>query len=62
MTSSATTEVPRPFRITSTHLCSGGCFDHEFSTWSNALSATFVRGRLIPLLSDITAAEVEDAP
>lgn len=40
----------------------GGCFDIEFSRWSNALIGDFRAGRLIPLLSDVTAAEVAEAP
>jgi hypothetical protein len=33
----------------------GGCFDREFETWSNALVRDFRIGRLIPVLSDVTA-------
>jgi hypothetical protein len=40
----------------------GGCFDKEFELWSNAIMRDFRRGRLLPLLSDVTAAEVADAP
>ena len=40
----------------------GGCFDMEFSTWSNGLIRDFRAGRLVPVLSDVTAAEVADAP
>jgi hypothetical protein len=40
----------------------GGCFDIEFSEWSNALVRDFRGGRLVPVLSDVTAAEVVDAP
>ena len=40
----------------------GGCFDQEFAQWSNALVRDFRAGRLIPVLSDVTAAEVQDAP
>jgi hypothetical protein len=40
----------------------GGCFDKEFELWSNALVRDFRRGRLLPVLSDVTAAEVADAP
>ncbi len=40
----------------------GGCFDIEFARWSNALIGDFRAGRLIPLLSDVTAAEVAEAP
>ncbi|HYU32261.1 MAG TPA: PIN domain protein [Thermoanaerobaculia bacterium] len=32
----------------------GGCFDHEFAPWSNAL--------LVPVLSQLVAAEIRPAP
>jgi hypothetical protein len=57
------TPQPRaPFRIYIDTSVLGGCFDHEFSTWSNALVRDFRAGRLVPVLSDVTAAEVHDAP
>ena len=40
----------------------GGCFDPEFAPWSLALMRDFRAGRLIPVLSDVTAAEVVEAP
>ncbi len=40
----------------------GGCFDPEFAWWSNSLVADFRRGRFVPVLSDVTAAEVVLAP
>jgi len=40
----------------------GGCFDHEFAQWSNRLMEEFRRERLLPVLSDVTAAEVLAAP
>ena len=40
----------------------GGCFDAEFAEWSNGLVRDFRTGRLVPVLSDVTAAEVVDAP
>ena len=40
----------------------GGCFDVEFAEWSNGLVRDFRAGRLVPVLSDVTAAEVADAP
>jgi predicted nucleic acid-binding protein len=40
----------------------GGCFDPEFSRWSLALVRDFRAGRLVPVLSDVTAAEVAEAP
>jgi hypothetical protein len=54
--------VRAPFRIYIDTSVLGGCFDREFSTWSNALVRDFRAGRLIPVLSDVTAAEVQDAP
>ena len=40
----------------------GGCFDPEFSTWSNALMRDFRAARLAPVLSEVTATEVSEAP
>jgi len=40
----------------------GGCFDPEFIEWSNNLIEDFREGRFQPVLSDVTAAEVEGAP
>jgi hypothetical protein len=40
----------------------GGCFDAEFSEWSNSLLRDFAAGTFTPLLSDVVAAEIEDAP
>ncbi len=40
----------------------GGCFDAEFKTWSNGLFQDFRIGLLLPVVSSIVAAEVEDAP
>lgn len=40
----------------------GGCFDEEFAEWSNGLVADFRTGIFQPLLSDVVAAEVADAP
>ncbi len=40
----------------------GGCFDAEFATWSDALMRDFRAKRLVPVLSDVTAAEVAAAP
>lgn len=40
----------------------GGCFDQEFSIWSLGLIHDFRAGRLLPVLSDVTAAEAADAP
>lgn len=51
-----------PLRIYIDTSVLGGCFDAEFALWSNALARDFRAGRLIPVLSDVTAAEVADAP
>ena len=40
----------------------GGCFDTEFAVWSNGLVRDFRAERLVPALSDVTAAEAQDAP
>ena len=40
----------------------GGCFEPEFALWSNGLVRDFRAGRLCPVLSDVTAAEVKDGP
>ena len=40
----------------------GGCFDVEFSIWSNGLMRDFAAGIFMPILSDVVAAEVQDAP
>lgn len=40
----------------------GGCFDKEFKLWSDGLVQDFKSGLFIPVLSDIVAAEVVDAP
>ena len=40
----------------------GGCFDPEFALWSNGLMRDFRAGRFVPVLSDVTAAEVGSAP
>lgn len=40
----------------------GGCFDPEFAPWSKGLIEDFRRGQFKPVLSDVTAAEVEQAP
>lgn len=40
----------------------GGCFDPEFSPWSNGLMEDFKRGALAPVLSEVVALEVLPAP
>ncbi|MBI4476560.1 MAG: hypothetical protein HY654_05260 [Acidobacteria bacterium] len=52
----------QPFRIYIDTSVLGGCLDTEFTTWSNGLIRDFRAGRLIPVLSDVTAAEATDAP
>lgn len=50
-----------PFRIYVDTSVLGGCFDVEFAEWSNGLMRDFRAGRLLPVLSDVTAAEVVEA-
>ena len=40
----------------------GECFDAEVVTWSDALMRDFRAKRLVPVLSDVTAAEFAAAP
>lgn len=40
----------------------GGCFDPEFTEWSNGLIQDLRDGLFKPLLSQVTSAEVENAP
>ena len=40
----------------------GGCFDAEFSQWSKGLLKDFKKGLFIPAISEITQAEILDAP
>ncbi len=40
----------------------GGCFDAEFSRWSNSLLKDFAAGTFMPIVSDVVAAEIQDAP
>jgi predicted nucleic acid-binding protein len=40
----------------------GGCFDHEFAPWSNALWEDFLEGSFVPVLSQLVAAEIRPAP
>jgi hypothetical protein len=40
----------------------GGCFDPEFAKWSNSLMRDFAAATFLPILSDILAAEIQDAP
>jgi hypothetical protein len=40
----------------------GGCFDPEFSLWSNRLIQDFQQRRYIPVVSSIVATEIDSAP
>ncbi|NNN06424.1 MAG: PIN domain protein [Elusimicrobia bacterium] len=40
----------------------GGCFDAEFSEWSNALLEEFQEGAKIAVVSNLTRLELEGAP
>ena len=40
----------------------GGCYDPEFKVWSDALIEDFKDRRYVPVLSDVTAAEIDPAP
>jgi hypothetical protein len=40
----------------------GGCFDPEFARWSTGLIQDFRDGRFKPVLSQVTATELRDAP
>jgi phosphopantetheine adenylyltransferase len=40
----------------------GGCFDEEFSIWSNLLVKEFLLGQKTAIISDITIDEIQDAP
>lgn len=51
-----------PLRIYIDTSVLGGCFDVEFAEWSKGLIGDFRAGRLMPVLLDMTAAEVVDAP
>lgn len=51
--------IPRVYLDTSVI---GGCFDSEFSRWSNALMRDLGQGVLRPVISEIVAGEVGSAP
>lgn len=40
----------------------GGCFEPEFAASSNSLFQDFETGTYLPVVSEIVAAEIEDAP
>ena len=52
-------KIPRVYIDTSVI---GGCFDNEFDHWSNTLVDNFRLGYLKPVVSDIVANEINDAP
>lgn len=39
-----------------------GCFDPEFTEWSNKLIGEFIKGKKVALISDQTLRELERAP
>jgi hypothetical protein len=51
--------MPRVYVDTSVF---GGCFDPEWSEWSNRLMDEFPAGRKLAVLSNLTLAELEGAP
>ncbi|MFA6570428.1 MAG: type II toxin-antitoxin system VapC family toxin [Bacteroidota bacterium] len=40
----------------------GGCFDKEFSEWSDKLFDLIKTGKVIALISEVTTSEIEPAP
>ncbi len=40
----------------------GGCFEAEFAEWSNGLMDDFRSGHAVPVLSELLASEIRDAP
>jgi len=40
----------------------GGCFDEKFEKWSNGLILDFQNNIFKPVLSELIAAEIENAP
>jgi len=40
----------------------GGCFDHEFEEWSNALMEDFRNGRYYAVVSSVVSKEIDLAP
>jgi hypothetical protein len=51
-----------PLRIYVDTSVIGGCFDAEFAPWSRGLIEDFRARRFSPMVSDVTAAEIEKAP
>lgn len=51
--------IPRVYIDTSVI---GGCYDLEFAKWSNGLVKDFRLGHFKPILSEVVAAEIENAP
>lgn len=52
----------KPQRIYTDTSVIGGCFDAEFAPWSNGLFKDFRLGTYRPVVSEMVAAEIEDAP
>jgi predicted nucleic acid-binding protein len=52
----------RPQRVYLDTSVIGGCFDAEFASWSNALMKDFRIGIYHPVVSELVAVEVENAP
>jgi hypothetical protein len=52
-------KIPRLYIDTSVL---GGCFDTEFAPWSNRLFTDVRRGLFVPVLSEIVAIEIQNAP
>jgi hypothetical protein len=40
----------------------GGCYDAEFAPWSNGLLKDFGLGTFVPVVSDVVATEIKQAP
>ena len=40
----------------------GGCFDEEFSKWSNKLFEEFKSGKKIAVISELVVEELKNAP
>ena|SRR3989338_6589229 len=52
----------KKFRIYVDTSVIGGCCDPEFQEWSNGLLLDFQKGTFLLLLSELTDAEIQDAP
>jgi len=56
------TDIRRSQRVYVDTSVLGGCLEPEFALWSNALFQDFEFGTYHPVVSEIVAAEIEDAP